>query len=399
MLFHIRATKYVLRKMKKSLLLGGIILISVYMCFSGIVMLRVTNEILLEIAKNARASINLSDFDSINTITTLEIEGILSTDNILTVNRMNYVETTLQDYIGMEGEDAIFGMRFFLIGQDDYHTEGVFFVQSKHLVMGTLDLAERDLVISRSMFDMNSWEINTEIPFLDYLGNVQYGRIAGVYQAPVGNVRDDTIFTVYTTTSFVNELQGEELYYMAIFQVEVPSMIQHTREKIEDFPLRYDLFLSTSDGLYRQMSEPIRNARGLTQLMLLIIALVSIGFVTLLLTLWMRERRKEVAILLVVGEGKGEIILQRLTEVYIIFVPMLTIAVLLSSISLPLMGSLIYGNIEIELTNAMKHAYNLVARDIIQIIGICGGIILLSVFISSVSVFRISPKSTLSAID
>lgn len=118
---------------------------------------------------------------------------------------------------------------------------------------------------------------------------------------------------------FGNELNG---YQQLTIYVEDPVNVQNVYDKISALPelKGKTLKLSIDTDEYDVVSTPLKSLQKLVNTTIVIIAVVSFAILTLLLTIWIRGRKKEIGILLSIGKSKANIILQLFTEAFAVAV-------------------------------------------------------------------------------
>jgi len=102
--------------------------------------------------------------------------------------------------------------------------------------------------------------------------------------------------------------------------VEDPVSIQNAYDEIARLPeIKGKTFtLNINSEEYDTIANPLESLQSLVRTLIIVIAVVSIAVLTLLLTLWIRNRVKETGILMSVGIGKMKIIGQFAVEVVLI---------------------------------------------------------------------------------
>lgn len=116
---------------------------------------------------------------------------------------------------------------------------------------------------------------------------------------------------------FRDDLNG---YQQLTIYVEDPVNVQNVYDRISALPELKDktLKLSIDTDEYDLVSTPLESLSKLVNIMMIIISIVSVIILTLLLTIWIRGRKKEIGILLSIGKSKLNIILQIYTETFIV---------------------------------------------------------------------------------
>lgn len=114
----------------------------------------------------------------------------------------------------------------------------------------------------------------------------------------------------------------DEGYSQLTIYVIDPVSIQNVYDKISALPelKGKTLNLSIDTDEYDVVSTPLESLQKLVNTTIVIISVVSIVILTLLLTIWIRGRKKEIGILLSIGKNKANIILQIFTETFVVAV-------------------------------------------------------------------------------
>lgn len=115
----------------------------------------------------------------------------------------------------------------------------------------------------------------------------------------------------------------DEGYSQLTIYVKDPVSIQNVYDKISALPelKGKTLNLSIDTDEYDVVSTPLESLQKLVNTTIVIISVVSVVILTLLLTIWIRGRKKEIGILLSIGKNKANIILQIFTETFVVAAP------------------------------------------------------------------------------
>lgn len=114
------------------------------------------------------------------------------------------------------------------------------------------------------------------------------------------------------------DMFDEDFYqYLTIF-VEDPAGVKNVYDKISALPELQGktLKLTIDTDEYDVVSNPLESLRQLVRTAIVIVSVVSVLILTLLLTIWIRGRKKEIGILLSIGTGKANVLLQMFTETF-----------------------------------------------------------------------------------
>lgn len=188
------------------------------------------------------------------------------------------------------------------------------------------------VMISKELADYNKLSVGDIMTMycLDSDGNVKF-EIIGIFDGTEGtsgnggfSVSDIPANCGYVdyTTMFENFGRKIDGYTQIDIYVEDPVSIQNVYDKVKDLPeLRgKSLKLSIDTDEYDVVSTPLESLQQLVNITIIIISVVSVVILTLLLTIWIRGRKKEIGILLSIGKSKLNIILQIFTETIVVAV-------------------------------------------------------------------------------
>ena len=188
------------------------------------------------------------------------------------------------------------------------------------------------VMISKELADYNKLSVADIMTMycLDSDGNVKF-EIIGIFDGTEGtsgnggfSVSDIPANCGYVdyTTMFENFGRKIDGYTQIDIYVEDPVSIQNVYDKVKDLPeLRgKSLKLSIDTDEYDVVSTPLESLQQLVNITIIIISVVSVVILTLLLTIWIRGRKKEIGILLSIGKSKLNIILQIFTETIVVAV-------------------------------------------------------------------------------
>lgn len=118
---------------------------------------------------------------------------------------------------------------------------------------------------------------------------------------------------LYAATDFVNLLSGENIFINVAAYVNDPELLENTSGILAE---KYEgrAVISTADNTFRKLNMTIGQTERITFLILLLTILVGCAVTGLLLAMWTRGRKKEIAVLISLGVSKGNIFLQMLSE-------------------------------------------------------------------------------------
>ena len=190
---------------------------------------------------------------------------------------------------------------------------------------------------------------------------------------------------------FKKELNG---YQQLTIYVEDPVSVQNVYDKITALPelKGKTLKLSIDTDEYDVVSTPLESMQQLVNTTIIIISVVSVVILTLLLTIWIRGRKKEIGILLSIGKRKVNIILQIFTETIAVAVISFVASIPFSNLIAEKAGAFLVSRVTTgtEKLNVQINAAYLLPLYLIGIL-----LIAIAVVASSWTVVRSKPKDIL----
>jgi len=258
-------------------------------------------------------------------------------------------------------------------------------------------------LISKELADYNKLSVGDEINMycLDSDSNTKF-EIVGIFDGTEGASENAlTVDEIPANCGYVDYATMFEMfedildgYEQLTIYVEDPISIQNVYDKISELPelKGKTLKLSIDTDEYDVVSTPLESLQKLVNTTIIIISLVSVVILTLLLTIWIRGRKKEIGILLSIGKGKVNIIAQLFTETFIV-------AIVAYAASIPLSNLIATKASEILVSRVITGTTNLSVQISAEyllplyLIGIL--LIVIAVMAASWTVVRSKPKDIL----
>ncbi|MED3586272.1 ABC transporter permease [Bacillus thuringiensis] len=119
---------------------------------------------------------------------------------------------------------------------------------------------------------------------------------------------------IYVSYSVMNSLEN------AIYSLKDPKDIDAFKEEAKKLELPAYYELDAQDNVYKQMIGPIENIASFSKTIVIMVSIAGATILGLIIMLSIKERRKEMGILLSVGEKKWKLMGQLLVEVLCIAV-------------------------------------------------------------------------------
>lgn len=318
-----RAMCYVRRKSGKSVLLFFLFLVADITILGTLAILDTSSGINDEIRRQTNAKVVIENLEVNRSLTEQDYRKLLDIASINSMNRMAKCILYPNGFAPITGADESEIGQVCLIGFDDMEKDSPFTENVCRLVAGEFAKDENEIVINQHLAEQNQIEIGDELCFISENENGS-ARVTGFYLT--GNERKQTenVLTInrienqiYTNLSFAVEM-GAERYEKIIAYVNNPEQLSETADLIGN-TLGEGIGISTQDTMYQKMKFSIMQIERVTKLVFGLTVMTSIFVVGMLLCMWMRNRKVEIAVFVSLGISKLEVFLQMMTEIVCIY--------------------------------------------------------------------------------
>lgn len=258
-------------------------------------------------------------------------------------------------------------------------------------------------LISKELADYNKLSVGDKVKMYSLdADSISEFEIIGIFDGTEGTSENAlTVDEIPANCGYIDyatmfELFGDKLdgYEQLTIFVEDPVNIQNVYDKISALPelKGKTLKLSIDTDEYHVVSTPLESLQKLVNTTIVIISVASIGILTLLLTIWIRGRKKEIGILLSIGKSRANIILQLFAETFLVAFVSFAASIPLSFAAAEKAGAFMVSrvttgtaklNVQIDVSYLLP----------LSLIGIL--LIAVSVIASSLTVVRSKPKDIL----
>ncbi|MGT2667505.1 ABC transporter permease [Streptococcus rifensis] len=202
--------------------------------------------------------------------------------------------------------------------------------------------------------------------------NQSQGDMDKMNKAFMEQMANNTIYTPNKVASEVNQssrefyanLYGEEVgindseYYTPVYVLNKPEDVDKFKEENQGLLPKYYTIMASSDQ-YDTIAGPVQSMSKLAGYVLIVAILAAILIITLVVLLFLRDRKHELGIYLSFGEDKTKVFAQILVEVLLIAFVAITLAVLTGNlIANGLSGSLIQNQLENQMSMDSGYYYN-----------------------------------------
>ena len=404
MRFYQLAFRYLCRKKSKTFILLLVLLFINSMILGSYMILHATEDSRITMQEKMGTKAVLEVKGSDRFITENEVREIRDMDGVISVNRMadsavypvnfnpitnsdseeeNNWKVTLLSYDELERDSAFSDLRYRLM-KGDMITEG----------------SGKGAVINFALADANGLEIGDEMEVGTETGSVINVKIIGVFVAGSERNQMDTLPAVNRIENQIfidNEsytgLSDNAGYRKIAVYTKKPDQIDVLVQELKDF-LGSRVEITTADILYRQLEVPLNRIVRVMKLMLVFTLAAGVTITSILLCMWMRSRKREIAVFISMGKKKTDIFMQVFMETAAVFCLSVFGACVIGSGMAGIMKELL-----MEENTAVLLSVSLQAGDIAAMFFAGGCIAVIAVCISLLPILRANPKDILSKME
>ena len=250
----------------------------------------------------------------------------------------------------------------------------------------TIELSLNDMIAQSDPSHAND-KVNLKIVGIF---NVAQPKAPQDLTPPTDLLQNDIVFDIGSYMKLYS-WNGEPGYQFLECFVHDPAQIDNIISKEKDIDgINWQNFqIGKNDTAYQSAAGSLESLMKVVTTLIVIIILVCIAVLTLILTMWIKNRVHETGILLSIGISKVKIVCQYIVEILIVAIVAFALSYFLS------MG-VAYG-ISDTITKYAKMSLNVsvLPSGLLWVYGIGAIIIVVSVLISSLSILRLNPKEIL----
>ena len=404
MRFYQLAFRYLCRKKSKTFILLLVLLFINSMILGSYMILHATEDSRITMQEKMGTKAVLEVKGSDRFITENEVREIRDMDGVISVNRMadsavypvnfnpitnsdseeeNNWKVTLLSYDELERDSAFSDLRYRLM-KGDMITEG----------------SGKGAVINFALADANGLEIGDEMEVGTETGSVINVKIIGVFVAGSERNQMDTLPAV---NRIENQIFIDNESYTGLFDnagyrkiavyTKKPDQIDVLVQELKDF-LGSRVEITTADILYRQLEVPLNRIVRVMKLMLVFTLAAGVTITSILLCMWMRSRKREIAVFISMGKKKTDILMQVFMETAAVFCLSVFGACVIGSGMAGIMKELL-----MKENTAVLLSVSLQAGDIAAMFFAGGCIAVIAVCISLLPILWTNPKDILSKME
>lgn len=404
MKFYQLAFRYLCRKKSKTFILLLVLLFINSMILGSYMILHATEDsrITMQEKMGTKAVLEVKGSDLF--ITENEVGEIRDMDGVISVNRMAdsaVYPVNFNPITNSDSEDEN-NWKVTLLSYDELERDSAFSDLRYRLMKGDMitESSGKGAVINFALADANGLEIGDEMEVGTETGSVINVKIIGVFVAGSERNQMDTLPAV---NRIENQIFIDNESYTGLFDnagyrkiavyTKKPDQIDVLVQELKDF-LGSRVEITTADILYRQLEVPLNRIVRVMKLMLVFTLAAGVTITSILLCMWMRSRKREIAVFISMGKKKTDILMQVFMETAAVFCLSVFGACVIGSGMAGIMKELL-----MEENTAVFLSVSLQAGDIAAMFFAGGCIAVIAVCISLLPILRANPKDILSKME
>jgi len=402
--FYQLAFRYLCRKKSKTFILLLVLLFINSMILGSYMILHATEDSRITMQEKMGTKVVLEVKGSSHFITENEVREIQAMDGVISVNRMAdsaVYPVNFNPITNSDSEDEN-NWKVTMLSYDELERDSAFSDLRYRLMKGDMITEDsgKGAVINFVLADANGLEIGDEIEVGTETGSAINVKIIGVFVAGSERNQMDTLPAV---NRIENQIFIDNESYAGLFDnagyrkiavyIKNPDQIDGLVQELEDF-LGSRVEITAADILYRQLEVPLNRIVRVMKLMLVFTLVAGVTIPSLLLCMWMRSRKREIAVLISIGKRKPDIFMQVFMETAVIFCLSVSGSCVIGSGMAGIMKKLL-----MEENTAVLLSVSLQARDIATMFFAGGCIAVIAVCISLLPILRANPKDILSKME
>ncbi|MDE5588244.1 MAG: hypothetical protein K2J60_03770 [Acetatifactor sp.] len=326
-----RAFCYISRKRLKSLLLFLIFTVVNCMVLGIVEIQRASQEVMKNLRSNTESKVILEIRQGTEQFTENDIQGFSDIPNI---NWMNCLWSeqmeipALEPVMGDEQSDQLFTVHL----QNRVDKDSPFEEKIYRLVEGDFPAASNEVVINQMLADRNGLRVGDSIPG-DY-------RIVGTFLSGMERQQTEKVATVNRIENQIYILADESLegYTRVICYAAEPERLDELAGELEE-RCSGKAYVQANDTTFQKMKISIEQTGRITMFALVITLITGCSVTGLLLSMWTRGRKTEIAVYVSLGLEKSNLLMQAVAEGLVLYIISFVISGLLAYSLLPKFSS------------------------------------------------------------
>ena len=388
-----RTIKYITRKKSKSVLLLLVFLVVNVMLLSTNAMIHSLENTKDQIKQNTKSKLIVNILDDNNPIKNTVIQELEELNNINFINKRSSIIMSMDTLKAVH--DTSDKNLLNIIAYDDLSKDSLFEEGKYKLLEGKIqNLHGDEVIVNHTFAEVNGLAIGDILTIKEDI----VVKIVGIFmsndeenQPKMIASKDRIENQIYISQELMNKINDNPVYTEVYAYVDNPDLIQTMQTKVSDICKEY--VVTNTDTLYQQIKIPIDQVQRIASLIQIITIITSCVITTLILSMWIRARYKEMAVMISLGISKFHIYLQTFLESFILFIIGSIVASGLTFIFLDTLTTFMpmVENVSIHL--------KLTLNDIFMQIGIGTITITIALLVAQIPVLKTNPKEILSKME
>ena len=294
-----------------------------------------SEEVMKNLRRNAESKVILEIRQGAERFTEDDVQEFLEIPNINWINRLGTEQTAIPELtpvIGDEQSEQLFTVHL----QNRVDKDSPFEEKIYRLVEGDFPSTGNGIVINQILADRNGLRVGDNI-----LGDY---RITGIFLSGTERQQTEKVATVNRIENQLYISADENLsescngYTKVICYVTEPEKLD---ELVGELDERYSekAFVQANDHTYQKMRISIEQTGRITMFVLVITLITGCSVTGLLLSMWMRGRKTEIAVYVSLGLEKSNLLMQAVAEGLALYIISFVISGFLAYSLLPKISS------------------------------------------------------------
>lgn len=277
-----------------------------------------------ELRKNTESKITLESMDTNQPFEEADMQTIGDAPNVNRLNRISEIQvisTACIPVVGSEGSRDVFSVH----GYDKLENDSPFADKVYRLIEGNYPQSSEEVVINQFLAEDNGIQIGDKIIFGTMDKENQEAVVSGLFLSGMERSQTENVATVnrienqiYGTADFVNSLSGSNSFINVAVYVNDPEQLMDTKEVLEKM-YQGRATIGMTDNTFQKLKMMIGQTGRITFLIFILTVAAGSLITSLLLAMWMRSRKTEIAVLISLGISKRNILLQMILEEVIVY--------------------------------------------------------------------------------
>lgn len=403
--FYQLAIRYLIKKKSKTILLLLVFVLIGSMVLSTSMILRATEDVEVLMQKKTNAKIIAEVNNEEDKISEEEVKKISALEGVASLNRHSYKFVFPDDFSPVTNSDSQEedNLKMAVFSYDDLKNDSAFSEQMYRIIDGDYISPETEngVVINSLLAGLNGLGVGDTIQLKTADGNQASASIKGLFFSGSERKQADSTLAVnrveniiFVDNGLYAKLFPKDGYSKVAVYAKNPKELKKLEEGMASI-FSDKVTMTAADSLFRQMKAPLEQVTRVVRLMLALTFVTGTAVITILLCMWMRNRKKEAAIFVSMGKSKVSILLQVLLESFAVFI--------VSVLGACGAGSFVAGILRKFLmaarTNNISLDVTLNLPDVVSLLVIGSLIVLIAVTFSIFPILRANPRDTLSRME